>query len=100
MPKILHVIFDKEYKGRRSDEKEYSKKIGQMNIRVKKRYDMIMELEQIGSTRSTFKEYMDLLVLEQQEDMKEIDFLNDRRQASVKRSKEFATMMVKLSKKH
>lgn len=64
MQKLLYVILEKERMGKRSDEKEYSKKIGEMNIRVKKRHDIIMELEQIGSTRGVFKENLELLMSE------------------------------------
>ena len=71
-----------------------------MYIRVKKRDDIIMEkciFGAEGCTRGVFKENLDLLLTEQKEDMKVIDFLNEMLRASWKRTKEFARMAVKLS---
>ena len=98
MEKVLYHIIEMERMEKRSDEKEYSKKIGEMNIRVKKRHDIIMELEQLGITRAMFKEELEMLMSEQEKDTKEIDSLNDRRRDSSKRSKEFARIMAKLTK--
>ncbi|PWA61068.1 hypothetical protein CTI12_AA378690 [Artemisia annua] len=98
MPKLLFSMFEKERNIKRSAEKEYSKKIGEMNIHLKKRGDVLKELEFIGCSTNIFKEYYKLLKAEHEEDMKEIDSLVERRLACVKRIRKITTMQVKLAK--
>ena len=98
MPKVLYYVFDKEKKVKKSDEKEYSKKIGEMNVRVKKRGDLILELQQIGMTKDIFKEDLELLISEQEDEMKELEFLQERYRAIGKRTREITKKMCKLSK--
>ncbi|PWA91108.1 hypothetical protein CTI12_AA092540 [Artemisia annua] len=98
MPKLLFTMLENERNIKRSAEKEYSKKIGEMNIHLKKRSDVLKELEVIGCSTDIFKEYYELLKVEHEEDVKEIESLVDKRLACVKRTRKITTMQVKLAK--
>ncbi|PWA38256.1 hypothetical protein CTI12_AA584030 [Artemisia annua] len=97
MAKVLFSMFEKERNKQRSAEKEYSKKIGEMNIHLKKRSDVLKELEFIGCDTGIFKESYELLKVQVEEDAKEIDSLVERRFACGKKITKITRMLVKLA---
>lgn len=92
---VLHTIFARERDANRGDEKYYGRMIEEIEVRVKHRHAILMELEKFGNY-AVVNEPLVRLKVSQQEDLEEIEYLSKRRQASLRRAGDKSRIMKKL----
>ena len=92
---VLHTIFARERDANRGDEKDYGRMIEEIEVRVKHRHAILLELEKFGNY-AVLNEPLVRLKVSQQEDLEEIEYLIKRRQASLRRAGDKSRIMKKL----
>lgn len=95
MNRVLHVLFDREREANLCDDYQYAQLIHEIQIRVQHRHAIILEFQSLGYHRSFF-EPLETLMLAEKDDMDEIDFLIERREACTRRAAKKSKIMKNL----
>lgn len=82
---VLHALFIRERDANIGDDKDYALMIVEIQCRVQHRRAIIRELEMFGCHRAVIQP-LKYLMLAEQDDLDEIDFLIGRRKASLHRA--------------